>query len=312
MIVTVTLNPSLDEWMKLPSLRVGQLNRAKGFGRYPGGKGINVSRVIHELGGHTVAFGFAGGDDGLILRELMNRYHIRHEFVPVDGATRNNYKILTATPDALTEINSAGPAVSVANLRALAQRLFGYRPAPTCVVLSGSLPPGVPVTVYQRWIHRLRRLRIPAVLDASGEALRVGLTARPWLMKPNRDEMEELLQRRLRSTSQLIRAAYALRRRGVSVVILSLGGAGALIAAEELEGVWQAQSPPIQTDSAVGAGDSLIAGFVMGWRRRQPLLEAFRLGVACGTATAMTPGTELCHREAVYRLLRRVVITRVG
>ena len=103
MIATVTLNPSLDEWIQLPFLRVGRLNRAGGFLRYPGGKGINVSRVVHELGGKTVALALAGGQDGLILRHLMNELGIRHEFVEVPGSTRNNYKIRTMTPSALTE-----------------------------------------------------------------------------------------------------------------------------------------------------------------------------------------------------------------
>ena len=313
MIATVTLNPSLDEWMELPSLRLGRLNRATGFVRYPGGKGINVSRVIHELGGRTVAFALAGGEDGLILRELMHRLSIPHEFVELRGSTRNNYKIMTALPRrVLTEINTSGPRVSSSTLRVLARRLFTRSPAPQCVVLSGSLPPGVPPTIYQRWIRALRRLSIPAVLDTSGAALRRGLLGRPWLIKPNRQEAEELLQRRLTGLSSVVRAAQQLARRGPALVILSLGREGALLASSAPAGVWVARSPAVSVDSAVGAGDSLVGGFLSAWARRQPLLEAFRLGVASGTATAMTPGTELCHRADVRRLLPRVTIWRVA
>ena len=312
MIATVTLNPSLDEWMQLPSLRVGRLHRATGFARYPGGKGLNVSRVIHELGGPTVAFGLAGGKDGLILRGLMRHLAIPHEFVEVHGATRNNYKIHTAHPPALTEINTEGPRVSPAVLGALQRRLVSHRPRPSCVALSGSLPPGAPPTTYQRWISALRRLKIPAALDASGAALREGLLARPWLIKPNRQEAEELLGRRLTTTGTLVRAIEWFVHRGSQVVVLSLGREGAALGCASPPGIWFARSPAIHTDSAVGAGDSLVGGFLVGWVKRQSLLEAFRLGAACGTATAMTPSTELCHRADVRRILRRVVIRRLA
>ena len=180
MIATVTLNPSLDEWMALDEVRVGELNRAAGFARYPGGKGLNVSRVVHELGGPTVAFGLAGGEDGTILRQLMNRLGIRHRFGTVEGSTRNNYKIRTRRPRALTEINLPGPAVSPATLRGLKRELLAHRPRPVCVALSGSLPPGAASTTYRDWIRTLRRAGVPSVLDASGGALRQGLAARPW------------------------------------------------------------------------------------------------------------------------------------
>ena len=312
MIATVTLNPSLDEWIQLPSLRVGQLNRASGFVRYPGGKGINVSRVIHELGGKTLAFGFAGGEDGMILRQLMNRLAIPHEFVTVSGSTRNNYKIRTSKPTALTEINAAGPPVSSANLRTLHRVILQRVSRLGCVVFSGSLPPGAPDTLYQRWMRRLQRDAIPSVLDTSGTALRQGLVARPWLIKPNREEAEDLLRRRLRTTRDLVNAVRALLRLGSEIVVLSLGKAGAILGCASLDGVWSAQSPAIRVDSAVGAGDSLIGGLLVGWANGQSLLESFRLGIACGTATAMTPGTELCHRRDVQRLLPRIVIRQIA
>ena len=129
MIATVTLNPSLDEWMRLPSLAVGKLNRAGDFVRYPGGKGINVSRVAHELGEPTIAYGLAGGADGRMLRGLMRQMDIRHVFVDVNGNTRNNYKILTETPRGLTEINTAGPRVTASELSLLKRLALGQKPA---------------------------------------------------------------------------------------------------------------------------------------------------------------------------------------
>lgn len=311
MIATVTLNPSLDEWMHLPVLRVGALNRATGFVRYPGGKGINVSRVVHELGGKTVAFAFAGGEDGLILRQLMNRLSIPHEFVEVRGTTRNNYKIRTERPRALTEINTAGPRVSGAAVRRLEHQLLSRRPRPRCVVFSGSLPPGASPSLYARWIRALRREGIPTALDASGEPLRQGLRVCPWFIKPNRQEAEELLQISLTRPARWITAVKRLLRFGPSVVILSLGQDGALMGCAAPFGIWAARPPLVRVASAVGAGDALVGGFLVGWSRGSSFLEALRFGVACGAASAMTPGTELCHRTDVRRVLPRVTIRRV-
>jgi 1-phosphofructokinase len=287
MIATVTLNPSLDEWVELPDLTIGGLNRATSFVRYPGGKGINVSRVAHTLGARTVAYGLAGGEDGAILSQRLDALSIRHRFVPVNGQTRNNYKILAGRT--LTEINTAGPLVTSASLAEL-RRMLLRRPRPRYVVLSGSLPPGAPASIYRDWILACRRLKIPTVLDASGPALRAGLRARPWMIKPNREEAQGALKRRLATTAQAQEAAMELLARGPQTVILSLGKAGAVLASRQLPGLWIATPPVVKTRSAVGAGDSLVAGFVTASTRGAPLPEAFRWGIACGAATAMTEG----------------------
>ena len=308
MIVTVTLNPSLDEWVSLPRLRMGELNRATGFLRYPGGKGINVSRVVHELSGKTLAVALAGGRDGTMLSDLLTQQGIPHRFVTVPGVTRNNYQIHTDSPKALTQINCPGPWVSNAALRTLEQLLRRLRPRASCVVLSGSLPPGLLATTYQRVITWLNHARVPTVLDASGPALRHGMVAAPWLIKPNRHEAEEFLGMRLPRLADVAKAAKRLVTRGPQLAIISLGSDGALLAAQAHEEILWAKPPAVAVDSAVGAGDSLVAGFIVGWLRTRSLRRAFRLGVACGAASAMTPGTELCHRADVARLEPRVVV----
>ena len=308
MILTVTLNPSLDEWMFLDTLRVGGLNRARAFARYPGGKGINVSRVVHELGGQTVAVALAGGDDGAILSRLLTAQHIAHQFVSVPGSTRNNYEIQTTTPRALTQLNMPGPRVSSGVLARLTRVVSRCAVKAQAVVYSGSLPPGAPPSTYRRLITRLAAHQVLTVLDASGPALRHGLTARPWLIKPNRAEAEELVGRRLRTRAQVMRAAVALTQRGPAHVLISLGEEGAVLASAAAQRCWVAQAPAVRVQSTVGAGDSMVAGFVLGWLRTHALEEAFRWGMACGTATALTPGTELCHRADVERLSRRVTV----
>jgi len=210
MIATVTLNPSLDEWVRLGTFRIGALNRAKTFGRSPGGKGINVSRVLHELGARTIALALAGGEDGKILSHLLKRQAIPHQFVTVPGSTRNNYQMQSDSPKTLTQINCPGPRVSATSLRRIEQELSCSRPRPACVVFSGALPPGAVPSIYQRMIQRAGRLEILTVLDTSGPALRQGLAARPWLIKPNRHEAEELLGVRLRRLTHVANAARRL------------------------------------------------------------------------------------------------------
>ncbi|HEX9779643.1 MAG TPA: 1-phosphofructokinase [bacterium] len=305
-IITLTMNPSLDEWVTLASLRTGELNRAGGFIRHPGGKGINVSRVVRELGGATAALAVIGGEDGRIFRALMERVGVPCRYVDVDGATRNNYKVRTRRPSALTEINTAGPRVPARARRQVERELDRLCAGGACLVASGSLPPGVPASWYRAIIRRARRRRIPVVLDASGRALELGLQARPWMIKPNRHEAEALLGERLSSRAKVADAARRMCALGTEMVVLSLGGEGAVLAQRGSARVLVAEAPRVRVDSAVGAGDSLVAGFVTAWLRGRPVAESFRFGVACGTAAAMTPGTELCRRRDVERVFRRV------
>ena len=142
--------------------------------------------------------------------------------------------------------------------------------------------------------------------------MRAGLLARPWLIKPNRQEAEELVGFRLSTAARVVRAARALVARGPQLAVVSMGPEGAVLACRASGDAWMAHPPAVKTESAVGAGDSLVAGFVVGWLRSRSLVEALRLGVACGSATAMTPGTELCHRKDVQRVLPRVRIARVS
>ena len=311
MIATITLNPSLDEWLTLPRFALGALNRSTQFARYPGGKGINVSRVLHELGEPTVAFGLAGGADGLILRHLMRRLGVAHAFIEIAGSTRNNYKILTQHPRALTEVNTAGPRVSALALRRLMRRVWAHRPRPACLALSGALPPGLPASTYAQLIREARRRRLPCVLDASGPALRQGLSAAPLMVKPNRSEAERALGRTIRTVPAAVRAARALLKLGPQAVILSLGSSGAVMATRASPAIWHAAAPAVRVRSAVGAGDSLVAGWLAGWRRGRSPTDALRLAVACGTASVMTPGTELCRRADVARLFSRVRVRTV-
>ncbi len=321
MIATVTLNPSIDTWIELPSLRLGALNRVSEAVRSAGGKGINVSRVIQELRSPTRAFGIIGGHEGVRFRKLLRALSIPSEMIAISGSTRNNYKIRTLHPRAVTELNTAGPQVSLATVQLLFERLLRHQRL-RCVVLSGSLPPGIPLQTYQHWIQALRTRHLPTVLDASGDALRLALAARPWLIKPNREEAEELLGEHLTGMNQLVRAVGRLLELGPEVVMLSLDADGALLGcgsttsqhhrSPSIAEIWLARPPKVTGDSSVGAGDSLLAGVLVRWAAGASWPEALRCGVACGAAAAMTPGAELCRRSDVERLLPRVTVRRLA
>ncbi len=308
MIVTVTLNPSLDEWVWVPRLEMGSLNRAVRFERYPGGNGINVARGLHELRVQTTAVALAGGSEGKLLRELLTGQEIACRFVAIRGTTRNNYSVQSSTPRAITQINSPGPQVARRDLQRLERLVHRLGAGSRGVVFSGSLPPGAPPTTYARLLRLIRKDQVVTVLDASGASLRHGLSARPWLIKPNRHEAGELLGATLRMRREVVAAARELARRGPRCVIISMGAEGAVLASAAPETALFAASPRVKTDSPVGAGDSLVAGFLVEWLRSRSWPQALRWGVACGAACAMTPGTSLFRRADAARLLRRVVV----
>ena len=168
------------------------------------------------------------------------------------------------------------------------------------------------MTTYSKWIKALNRKGIPVILDTSGAALHKGLAAKPWLIKPNRPETEELLKKRIKNREEMLWAIRQLLKKGPQIVIISLGNEGALMASKDQAGVWFAKAPKVKVDSPVGCGDSLVGGLLSAWLRHRNLVEAFRMGVACGSATALTAGTELCYREDVYRLLKKVKIHRLA
>jgi 1-phosphofructokinase len=311
MIVTVTLNPSLDEWVVVKNLNTGKLNRALSFKRYPGGKGINVSRVAKELKFDTLAIAIAGGDDGKILGHLLAEHKIEYKFITVKGQTRNNYQIQSKNPKAWTQINCPGPCVSDRNVSQVVSLIRSLAKESSCIVFSGSLPPGLPSSAYKDAIYSLSKYQVPIVLDTSGSALAEGILARPYFVKPNLDELKELVGGRLGNIHEIVKAADHLVSSGPAIAVISLGKEGAVLVSRKYQARFLAIPPKVRIGSTVGAGDSLVAGFIIGHLKTHSIKEALRLGIACGSATAMTPGTELCHLPDVKRLIKRVRIRQI-
>jgi 1-phosphofructokinase len=306
MIVTVTLNPAVDRVVVLDELRLGDTNRVYDGEIDPGGKGVNVSRVLRELGGDSIAMGLVAGSLGRFIEASLEKAGIAHAFLHTPGQTRQNLVIVETRFQRHTLLNEAGPETDPLYVRRLERQLARRVKAGDWVVLAGSVPPRIPPSVYADLTELVHAAEGRVCLDADGEPLAQGIRACPDLIKPNREELERLVGRPLPDQAHVVQAAMDLHDRGIAYVVVSMGRRGTIALGPE--GAWRALPPLIETVSAVGSGDSLVAGVVLALSRGESLVEGLRLGTAAGAATAMRPGTRLARAEDIVRLLPRVVV----
>lgn len=309
MIYTFTLNPSIDRTLHLDQLEVGGLNRATSVTTDLAGKGVNVSVALRQLGVRSVLLGFVGGAAGRHLGEGLTAQRYECAFCEVAGETRSNLTILEDGCGRTTKLNEPGPVVTEAELGRL-MNMANRVGSGDMGVLSGSLPPGAPDGTYAQLVTQLRGQGAFVALDASGEALRQALAARPHLIKPNLAEAEELLGRSLDLRVARRENLSALRALGAERVLLSMGAQGA-ISYDDGVALW-ARAPRITEASAVGAGDALLAGWIYAWHRGLPAEERVRWAVACGTAAATLDGSTMPTRTLVEDVLAQVAVGSLG
>ncbi len=309
MIATVTLNPSLDKTVTVEELVIDEANRWTSLRRDPGGKGINVSRVIHELGGETIAYGFIGGFDGEVLKHLLRQQEVPCGFTPIKGEIRSNFIITDLKTRRQTRIDAPGPHIAGSELRKLMEKITRLKTKPDFLVLAGSVPPGISDDIYKQIIEKAKERGIKTVLDSDDKWLKEGINAKPNVIKPNVHEAEDLLEVQLRDEASIIRAAKALVSKGIEVTVISRGKNGLIVATKEK--VLKVTSPQVEVRSTVGAGDSAVAGLVLKLSQGHDIEEASQWAAAAGTAATLTPGTELCRREDVERLLPQVKVERL-
>ncbi|MBI2955147.1 MAG: 1-phosphofructokinase [Chloroflexi bacterium] len=310
MIITVTLNPTMDKTVVLEELIIGETNRVKESRSDPGGKGINVSRVLRTLGKSSLAMGFVAGSVGRFVEASLNEIGILDDFIHTPGQTRTNIAIEDEKNETTTLINEKGPKIGAHYVQELKSRLNGHCKPGTWVVFGGSAPPGINSKIYAELIAEAKRCGGIAVLDADGDLLRSGVLAGAHLIKPNRVELEDLVGRELSTEEEVLGAAREVQASGVGIVVVSLGAKGA-IAITDRE-AWKVVPPLVDARSTVGAGDSMLAGVVLQLMEGKGLDEALRLGAAAGAATALTPGTQLCYREDIDRLLPQVQVEKLA
>jgi 6-phosphofructokinase 2 len=309
MIATVTLNPSLDEYIIVDGLMVDETNRWVGRRRYAGGKGIDVSRAIHEMDDVTIAYGFIGGPNGRLLEILLDEEGVLFSLTPINQETRTNFIISDRKTGYQTLIGAPGPRITKKELERFCKKLREARPSPDMLVIGGSVPPGAPETIYYDIIMDAKSRGIRSILDVADQWLVEGVKAKPYLIKPNVHEAERLLGRGLPDEEAIITAAVELLDTGIEIVVISRGNEGFIAASNK--NLYKVIAPKVKVRSAVGAGDCAVAGLALRLSRNEPLIEACRMAGAMGAAAVLTPGTELCRRADVERLLAKVVVEEI-
>jgi 1-phosphofructokinase family hexose kinase len=288
MIITLTLNPGLDRTLTVPRILFDGVLRATQTQLDWGGKGFNVSRALRAMGVDSLAMGLVGGTTGQKLERGLADLGIATDLVQIAGETRTNVVIADASVEQHIKVNEAGPTVKPRELDALLDRVRERARPGDVWILSGSLPPGAPLDFYAQLIELVHRSGATAFLDTSGEPLRLGCAARPFLVKPNAVEAEEMTGQAIGSNTDALQAAGFFLEQGIELVALSLGADGLLLASGQE--IVQAIPPQVQVRNSVGAGDALLAGVTWALKRALPLEEAALWGVAAGTAAAMREG----------------------
>jgi 1-phosphofructokinase family hexose kinase len=307
MILSVTLNASVDHALFIDELKIGDTNRVRRTERDAGGKGVNLSRVVAELGAKTEATGFLGGGPGDYVRGELDRQGVSHCFIQVAGDTRINFSVEDGSGNPPTTFNEQGPEISALELESLIRRIDELLPGLHWMCIGGSLPPGVPPAIYADLTRLAHAKGVKVALDADGEPFRLGLEAAPDFIKPNAKEAGRALGRKIDTPEDAATAARALfgtlsgYGAQTPIVVISLGEDGAVMATHQ--GLRRGLTPCVETHSTIGSGDSLIGGFLWALEQGEPLDESFRWGLACGAATAMTDGSQIGQRPDILRLL---------
>ncbi|MDF2886181.1 MAG: 1-phosphofructokinase [Lacrimispora sp.] len=304
MIVTVTMNPAIDKTVDIGRFERGDLNRIKRVEMDAGGKGINVSKTIRELGGESIATGFVGGTSGNIIRQVLADLGLRTDFVDVKGETRTNLKVVEETGE-VTELNEPGPEVSKEQLEDLLNRLEGYASPDTLFVLAGSIPAGIPTDIYRRITEQAHQKGAKVLLDADGALFSESLKAQPDMLKPNRSELERHYQLEYRASEQeLISMGEKLLNHGTSMAAISLGQMGAIFLTKDKR--YRCPGLRVKAHSTVGAGDALVAAMAYSWDEKLPLETCIRLCMGASAGAVTSIGTKPPHRSLVDELVKQV------
>ncbi|WP_270942367.1 1-phosphofructokinase [Romboutsia lituseburensis] len=306
MIYTVTLNPSIDYVVKLNNLATGDINRASEEYVYPGGKGINVSLILKELGYKSNALGFISGFTGQYIESILNERGLNSDFIKLEnGFTRINVKIKSSKE---TEINGQGPHISSGKLENLYEKIESLN-EDDILVLAGSIPSTLDEKLYENIMARIESKGIKVVVDATKNLLLNVLKYKPFLIKPNNIELEEMFNVKLENTEDIVLYANKLKEMGARNVLVSMGKDGALLVTEDNK-VLKSSVAKGEVKNSVGAGDSMVGGFIAGYLKNESYEEALKLGAASGSATAFS--YDLATSDFINELLEQINIEYIN
>lgn len=305
MIYTITFNPAVDLVIQVPNCQLGALNRSKGEEYVAGGKGINMSIVLKRLGVDNIATGFLGGFSGKFIEEFLEKEGINPQFISVEGTTRINVKV---KGEVETEINAAGPNVGVEKFQQLTNYFKGVLKEGDIVFLAGNAAPGLDETSYVE-IARLCHARgVKLVLDTTKKSLLACLPYQPFMIKPNQHELEELFGVKIETQEEMLNYAFQLREKGARNVLISCGGEGAFLV-NEIGQVFTSNTPKGMLINSVGAGDSMLAGFMAKFIDTSDYRKSLKQGAASGSATAFSVG--IATRELIEELIPHIKIEEI-
>ncbi len=309
MILTVTLNPAIDKTIEVKNFEIAQLNKVLNTLQDPGGKGINVSKVVESLGGKSIATGFLGGSAGKYISDALERLEIEQSFIRIQGETRTNMKVFDAATHETTEINEPGPLVTGAETEALLDKIGKLLKSGDILVISGSAPKSISSTYYADLVAVGKNAGATVFLDASGEAFVEGIKAKPDFIKPNRHELEVYFGHEIPTDADLKVAGAHFIEKGVENVFISLGGEGAFYC--DKDHAFRLRPLKVEAHSSVGAGDAFVGAFVYGLDRELGLNECLKLSVATSAGAVMTVGTKPMNVEWIMNQLDLVVIDQI-
>ena len=308
-VVTVTLNPALDKTVVIPRLDVGGLNRVKKLRIDPGGKGINVARVLNGFGINVKATGLLAGSQGHLLLNYLNSENISADFLTIPGETRTNLKIVDDSSNVTTEINETGFEVAPSDMNVFKAKLVTLLEQASFLVLSGSLPFKVESDIYRELIELANHKGVKTILDADDKALAEGIQAVPFAVKPNIHELEKLVGCKMADDRDIVCACRLLLERGIQIIIVSMGAQGAIVM--NCQEAYRLRVKAIIPKSTVGAGDSMVGALAYSLLSKHSLVETAQWAVAAGTVTALQSGTQVCSLQQVRQFLHQVSIEKM-
>ena len=307
MIITITMNPAIDKTVEIDQLVHGGLNRINCVTKDAGGKGINVSKTIKALGGESVATGFLGGQTGETIRLILKQLEITEDFVTIDSETRVNTKVVEKG-GFVTELNESGPTITNQSLQLLLETLNRYLEKEQLLVLSGSVPNGIPRDIYRCLTECAHSKGAKVLVDAEGDLFANALLAKPDIVKPNKEEVEKYVGHALDSVEEVVQAGKELLEKDVKIVIISLGADGAYFM--DKEHTLYSPGLSVKVNSTVGAGDAMVAAFSLGIDQGLSFEECAKLAMATSAGAVTTVGTKPPTKNTVDELLEQIILVK--
>jgi len=307
-MITVTLNPSIDRRYNIKSFERGKVFRANDFQYTPGGKGLNVAKVIKTLNEPVIATGFLGGRSGSYIEEKLDEMNIRHKFISIDGETRSCLAIIS-DDGSQTEILESGPLISQTDMQRFYKLYEELIRQDEIICISGSMPKDVDIETYKNLIEKANKEGKKILLDTSGEALKKGMEARPYLIKPNKEELENLIGNAISTEEGIIKAVSPMIKEGINIVAVSLGREGCLVFNDNY--MYRVRTPKVKAVNPVGSGDAMIAGFAVSLKRNYGFENMLKLAAACGTANALEEETGKIDINNINRLIEDIIIEKI-